>query len=183
MRDRYTDALHRIPLTQVGLRFAGMVLRSAAIKRADALLDQHLAQCADPARSGQLPIMVTAGGSGRNLLLRAYRTIRQGIRDDVVRDVADLDATLARLAEASQLPRGRNGGFTDEQIAELKTLLLQEFAPREIARQEQIDVAASAIKRELFKQKAHLELVMLRGLDADLVARETERIFPVGMVL
>ena len=160
-----------------------MVLRSAAIKRADALLDQHLAQCADPARSGQLPIMVTAGGSGRNLLLRAYRTIRQGIRDDVVRDVADLDATLARLAEASQLPRGRNGGFTDEQIAELKTLLLQEFAPREIARQEQIDVAASAIKRELFKQKAHLELVMLRGLDADLVARETERIFPVGMVL
>ncbi|MFT5534367.1 MAG: Leucine-rich repeat (LRR) protein [Burkholderiaceae bacterium] len=183
VRDRYTDAQRRIPLTQVGLKFSDRVLRSAAIQRADALLDQHLAQCADFAHSGQLPLMVTAGGNGRNLLLRAYREIRQGIRDDVVRNVADLDATLTRLAEISQQLRGKKHGFTDEQIAELKTLLLREFAPREFARQEQIDVEASAIKRELFKQKAHLELVLLRGLDANLVATETERVFPVGMVL
>lgn len=183
VRDRHTDAQIRIPLTQVGLKFSDRIMRSAAIERADALLDQHLAQCADFAHSGKLPILVTTTGNGRNLLLQAYRDIRQGIRDDAVRDGAELDATLARLKEISQQLRGKNSGFTDEQIAEMKTLLLQEFALRDIDRQGQIDVEASAIKRAMFKQKAHLELVLLRGLDANLVATETERIFPEGMVL
>ncbi len=183
VRDRQTDAQRRIPLTQVGLKFSGRIMRSDAIQHADVLLDQHLAQCADSAYSGQLPIMVTTTGNGRNLLLRAYREIRQGIRDDVVRDVADLDATLARLAETSQQLRGNHAGFTDAQIAELKILLLKEFTPREIARQGRIDLEASVIKREMFKQKAHLELVLVRGLDANLVATESERIFPAGMVL
>lgn len=191
VRDTHTEAQKVVPLTQIGLKFTDRILRSKEIERADVLFEQHLDHIADPDRRGELPVMVSGGGTGRNLLLRAYRQIREGIRDDVVRGVADLDATLARLAEISVQVSGKSVAFSAEQIAEMKTPLLRELESRQAARQaarrrqqqDLLDAETSAIKREMFQQKTHLELVLLRGINADLVSTETERIFPAGMVL
>lgn len=191
VRDTLTNAQKVVPLTQIGLKFTDKILRSTQIERADALFERHLDHIADPDRRGELPVMVSAGGTGRTLLLSAYRHIRQAIRDNVVRDIAELDATLALFAEISVQVRGKKYEFSAEQIAEMKTPLLRELEPRQAARQAAIrkqqqdllDEETSPIKREMFQQKTYLELVLLRGIDADLVSTETERIFPAGMVI
>jgi hypothetical protein len=183
VHDRQTNALHRIPMTQVGLKLTDRLLRSAEIERANVLLDQHLTQITDAGYRGQWPLLVTASGKGRNLLLRAYRELRHGIRDGVIRDAAEIDTALTLFADNSEQVRGKNNGFSDAQIAELRVPLLDALAARDNARQEQVDVENSGFKRAMFRQRAHLELVLLRGIDPDLVAAETEQVFPVGVVV
>ena len=99
----------------------------------------------------------------------------------MIRDEAALDQALARVeVSLSAAHQHRRNDLAARQIVQLKVPLMEVLSQRQDAQRlaEARETASSAIKRDMFRHKARVQMVLLRGLPEELVEAETERIFP-----
>ena len=186
VRDSETNERCQIPFTQTGLKFTDHILRREQVERADDLLNRHMKRASEdsgrPPAQKKLPIIVSAFGRGRPLLLLGFHEILRGIRDGIVNTEADIDTALEQMSALGPSD-GKRFQISDAQITELKIPLQHELEKVHKAQQDsdEKDAATSSIKRQMFQLKAKVQLEILRGLDADLISMEAERIFPADL--
>ncbi len=191
--DRESGQTRSLMLTQLHLKFADRLLRAAEIERADALCQQHMQQGRDDEQAAvghANESLVASIGSGlRPIIVVTYREIKRAIHAEIIGSEATLDAALdaalRQITSRHTAQRNAPAILTAEQIAEMKIPLRRELMRLQEAKrkEEEKEIASSAIKRDMFRLKARVQMVMLRGLPEELIEEETERIFPADMRL
>jgi len=191
LRNAESGERHVIPITQIGVRYRHSVLPAGHIEQAAAAMEAarkllNPNGVANPPIT-KAPLLLSRGAefSGRAGTLYAYTEIKRAINEREIVDELGLDAALAALKAACNTRNSSKPDILDQQLRELKICLL---APLAKAREsdydaDSLELATSNIKRDMFVQKSHVQFVILRGIDADLVAAETNRIFPPGVVI
>lgn len=124
------DKRKTIPITQVGMNFSDNFLDKEQIKRASALLDDHL-NVLDPGYppiAQTDPMIVSYKGIGRNAALISYREALSRITHGLLR--RDLDDTLVDIVGQGRRDRGAKFLHTEQQLGAVHEALVEAFDTR-----------------------------------------------------
>ena len=181
--DSHSGQSKRLLLTQFRMPYVRDATSAAVLVHADELYQEHVHRNKTDTNFAGDPLVVSAGGNHRPMSLLAYREIKRAIYAELINSEPALDAALAQIDSRPPSRRKIPAPLSASQLAQLKIPLLHELnqllEKKRIA--EEKDAAATIAKRDLFRLKAHVHMVLLRGLPAELIAAEIERIFPADV--
>ena len=126
VRDTHAEnELIAIPLTQVGLKFEGRVLKVPEIATASEELDDHLAFGRVPnLQAANEPIIISTAGVGRNATLIVYRQIASLIESGEITTEGELHSVLLREITIGRNARGPRFVHSESQLEQLTAALV-----------------------------------------------------------
>lgn len=110
-----------VPISQVGLRFTGMVLRQEELKQAQEVFSDHIAQIRVPHE----PNIFSPGGIGRSATLMVHHEISQRIHDGLIVDKDTLDEQIDQVIDQGRRDRSPHFVHSPAQLDELRETLLE----------------------------------------------------------
>lgn len=144
-----------VPLTQVGLKYTGGLLRVGDIKKADEIFEAHkkILSVGHYSEKQFNPAVISYAGVGRNATLIAYREIKALFKNKPIESVEALDAALGEIIMQGRKARGPHFVHSAAQLNELREALLVELG------QEDKPVSPSVLSPSPPADDRHLPIV------------------------
>ena len=131
-----------VPISQVGLRFTGQVLRQEELEQAQEVFSDHIAQI----RAPHDPNIFSPGGIGRSATLMVHHEISQRIHDGLIVDKEALDAQIDQVINQGRRDRNPDFVHSPAQLDVLSETLLTLLKSKRPSQREANPVVTTALQ-------------------------------------